>query len=164
MSFNWAKCLICQEDKPECTLSPLLSTNPNSARDSYQSFLQYWKLYRDNGIEINVEISTETTIETLVENRGLWHKSCKLKFTNYKVNRAIARKRNREEDSGTDEDTIAVRKRTRFDVSLCVFCQEEKRNEPLHEVQTMEASQTIQSIAIELQDVALISRLSGDQI
>ena len=107
-------------------------------------------------------------VESMVTNRAKWHKSCKYKFSNLKLERAEKRK-SEEEPAG--ESAIKRSKITRKRSgaaptkvkNTCFFCG--KANGTLHQISTFNVDKRVRKCAIELEDIVLLAKLSaGDLI
>ena len=85
----------------------------------------------------------------------MWHKSCHVKFSSQKVQRAIS-KRERE---GSSKRSPNVEKRHRHEsvmTDACLFCQEENGM-----FKTTDANDNVKQMAVDLQDVVLLTRMEG---
>ena len=95
----------------------------------------------------------------------MWHKSCRDKFNKTKVDRLLKRKL-----SGDSHDQrSSKRTRTLFPDSkqspVCFFCQAPATDGELREACTMDIDSRVRSVAHELCDVNLLSKLStGDMV
>ena len=95
----------------------------------------------------------------------MWHKSCRDKFNKTKVDRLLKRKL-----SGENHDQRnSKRTRTLFPDSkqspVCFFCQAPATDGELREACTMDIDSRVRSVAHELCDVNLLSKLStGDMV
>jgi len=90
-------CLICQQKTKELLKCPL-----NAKGDQYipySSFLTNGSAFRVLGaLPVVLKFSNNITTEELVQNHASWHKSCYVKFSNEKLNRASQMQ--------TKEDTV----------------------------------------------------------
>ena len=75
-----------------------------------------------------------TASEMLVEKRGSWHKSCRLKFGSESLERA--RKRVRLDDKDEDSPVSRRSKRHAHNIETCIFCGEHGGRD-LHEFSTL---------------------------
>ena len=98
-------------------------------------------------LPINVDFGAAVTPELLAENRASWNKSCLMKFSKSKLERA-AKKRKR--DDSQDETPIRV-KRQHLSKDVCLFC---GHSGDLHEVMTLEVDEKVRQMATDLHDSA----------
>ncbi len=71
------------------------------------------------------------TVVELVQNKGAWHKSCYVKFSKEKLERATKK---RDRDDAREGSSISMEKRPRrqsTDRMACLFCLQ--KDGPLHE-------------------------------
>ena len=101
----------------------------------------------------------------MIANRASWHKSCRLKFTTSKLEKAKERqsaKRKREteeEESGTWRNS--KRRQASKNNEVCIFCKKDS-DEILHE--SLAVDKKIRDMAKELEDFELLSRISGGDL
>ena len=109
-------------------------------------------------LPVSLKFGDNVTANELNEHRAVWHKPCHVKFSSQKVQRAIS-KRERE---GSSERSPNVEKRHRREsvmTDACLFCQEE--NGMLLKFKTADANDNVRQMAIDLQDVVLLTRMEG---
>ena len=106
---------------------------------------------------------------TLMHHEAKWHKSCRNKFNNLKLQRAAKRKR-----QDTDPENVKAAKFTRKSLGItstatskldqkCFFCSETSGT--LHEASTFNMDTKVRDCALLLQDSKLLAKLSaGDLI
>lgn len=103
----------------------------------------------------------------MIANRASWHKSCRLKFTTSKLEKAKERqsaKRNRE----TEEEEAATRRNSKRrqaskNNEVCIFCNRDSE-EILHDFTSLAVDNKIRDMAKELGDFELLSRISGGDL
>ena len=98
--------------------------------------------------------------QTFENHRATWHKSCRDKFNKTKVDRLLKRKL-----SGESHDQRSSKRiRTLFPDSkqfpVCFFCEAPATDGGLREACTMDIDSRVRSVAHELCDVNLLSKLS----
>ena len=74
-----------------------------------------------------LKLPPHITAKTLFENAAKWHKDCRLRFVDKRVDQMIKLKKASEGDEAGDEfdDSSNVPKRprrTEFQIDLCIFC------------------------------------------
>jgi len=102
---------------------------------------------------------------TFGNHRATWHKSCRDRFNKMKVDRLLKRKM----FGDSHDQRSSKRTRTLFPDSkqspVCFFCEAPDTDGELREACTMEIDSRVRSVAHELCDVNLISKLStGDMV
>ncbi len=101
-----------------------------------------------------VAFGADTDVDELIRNRAQWH-------AQFNANRLVrAKKRERE---STPESTAQEDRRRRprqcFDTTSCIFCT--KQDGLLHEFRTLGADDNVRSMARDLQDSDLLTRIEG---
>ncbi len=173
MPFDWQKCIICQEFTKEALKCPLNSHgSPEANRQTYADFLQNAKRFREaNMLPINLTFSDDVNVESLCTNQASWHKSCRLKFSLSKLEKAQKRgnrKRSQDNQTKDGEENAAPKCRKRQSVeeerSTCIFCERDDE-EKLRSFSVLETDRNIRQMALELKDFELLGRISeGDLI
>lgn len=161
--MNWELCLICQaENKPEPLKCPLDSLQDGAGKEAYQSFLNNVVEFRNLGtLPVELQLKEDTSVEQLCTNRAVWHKSCRLKFANSKLERA-QNKLKRKSTAGSSLQAKKV-KRQVSEQNVCIFCGEQGND--LHQVLTLEVDKDVREMAIQMQDSQLIAKLAaGDMV
>ena len=120
----------------------------------YTDFLENVKTFKELDALPIVDFGAAVTSELLEENRASWHKSCRLKFSKSKLQRATKK---RKRDDSQDETPITV-KRQLLSKEVCLFC---SHSGDLHEVMTLEVDEKVRQMATNLQDSALLKQLAG---
>ena len=168
MSFNWDKCIICQETKADALKCPL--NDPRhlaNGSNVYATFLNNVKELRSiDALPFQLQLDEDTTVDDLITKRASWHKLCNLKFTKSKVIRARERrKRANKPEAEPEEGTKGTtkRKKSRDSIQNCIFCATES-NDKLHNFTTLEADRNLRQIATQLGDFELLSRISGGDL
>lgn len=161
--MEWSLCVICQRNTGEPLRCPLDSLNAESSHASYEAFLQNASKFKElNELPIDLQFrADEENVESFVRNRAVWHKTCYVKFSNTKLERAEARKRKQTQDAQHNESSRVKRKK--ISKNVCIFCEMDSDN--LHEVTTLEVDKNVRMIATELQDLDLLAKIAeGDMI
>lgn len=105
---------------------------------------------------------------TLMHHKAKWHKSCRNKFNNLKLQRAAKRKH-----QDTDPENGQATKVTRKSLGItstatskldkkCFFCSETSGT--LHEASTFNMDMKVRECALLLQDSKLLAKLSGGDL
>ena len=122
----------------------------------YRAFLQNIEQFKEfDALPVNLKIGPEVSFELLAKSRASWHKSCHLKFSNSKLERA---RNKRKSDDNQDETLTRVRGQFLSSKAVCLFCGE---TGDLHEVMTLEVDEKVRKMATDLQDSALLKHLAG---
>lgn len=124
MAFFWDRCIICQKISETPLKCPLnANTTDIEHREVYKNFLENAAEFQSQSLPVELKLDLSTTsVELLIANRASWHKSCRLKFTTSKLEKAKERqsaKRKREteeEESGTRRNS----KRKQVRIMKCV--------------------------------------------
>lgn len=157
--MDWSLCIICQEKQPSEPLKcPLNSLQHGTGFNAYETFLETVVQFREaNCLPVNLAFKEDQeNAQYFVDNRASWHKSCHLKFSKTKLDKALSKKRKRDDCSDTSRRES---KRHAFNIDVCIFC--EKGNDDLHQVTTFPVDNTVRTMAADLQDMELMSKLGG---
>ena len=172
-STDWLKCVLCQVDSKEPLTCPT-DTGYNTTAENIDQFnelqcmpvqIDVTRLDHGHGVEC-----------TFKEQNAKWHESCYLKFGKSKLERAKERKQKSAEEpttskriftssstGGGESDTST---HVGSETPVCFFCSKpETAKEKLHEVCTFQLDYRVRKCAQEIQDEALLVKLStGDLI
>ena len=167
---NWSKCALCQEDGREKLTSPTAASYKTIA----QNISQFTEL---NCMPVQIDISRLNSgngVEaTFKEQNAKWHKSCSLKFSTSKLDRA--KKRKQKSDVFDDGATTSKRVFTRSSIGeadthmrvdstspVCFFCSKpETKTDKLHDVSTFQVDFRVRKCALKLQDENLLAKLAA---
>ena len=140
MPINWLECCICQLRTKET----LRSTAQGC--ESLAKYLPLFAELNELGFDISrLDTPGHTLQESLVQNHAVYHHSCKIKYDQLKLNRAIDRAKKRSESKASSELQNPC-KRLRKDGDsanhgiFCCFCREEDIESNLRAAGTMHAS------------------------
>ena len=164
--MDWELCVVCQQPSNESLKCPL--NGPGSADKSgpYQSFLSRVCTFRTlDVLPMPLSHFTEQiTVDDMVSNEAKWHKSCHNKFGHDRLDRARKRKRaEMEVESSNISNARRVCPRRQLpDKSKCIFCEED--GDKLHQFSTLQSDTSVQSMARDLQDVSLLSKIEGGDL
>lgn len=163
-NFNWELCCICQDSKNEALKCPLASNEQDHYEQSYGTFLANLCEFRNlDALPLEVKFTERQTVFNLVENRAKWHKSCHLKFSQSKLDRA-KKKRKNETVEGEVPNVRSQPKRQSIDSYNCLFCQKRDNSDNLHRFSADNSDKNIRIMATELEDFDLLARMSGSDL
>lgn len=168
--IDWNKCIVCQEVKSEYLQCPAENTNSKNLGFGYKSFVDNIKSFQDIGCvvpHISNILNRSCLEQTLLENHAKWHKICRNKFNDLKLQREL-KKRNSSENNTKETPSKVTRLNTGAAAStiqeVCFFCNNSGQ-EKLHKVCTFNIQNQITKCAIDLEDNLLLAKLSaGDLI
>lgn len=163
--MDWILCLICQKETIEPLKCPLNSLNKEVGYNSYKSFLDILKALREiNASTFESQLDEATTVEDLVQKKASWHKSCRLQFTQSKLERERLKLKRISSDNALDLEERKSKRQSAVLRNACMFCEAEGPNK-LHQVLTLEVDNNVRKMATQLQDKRLIAKLSeGDLV
>ena len=165
MDVFWDRCIICQKisDTPlKCPLNA--NTTDIERREVYKNFLENADEFQSQSslpVELKLDLST-TTVELLIANRASWHKSCRLKFSTSKLEKAKERQSAKRKRETEEEESGQVRQASKNN-KVCIFCKKDS-DEILHDFTSMAVDKKIRDMAKELEDFELLSRISGGDL
>ena len=157
--MDWSLCVICQEKRPSEPLRcPLNSLHDGTGLNAYETFLETVAQFREAVcLPVHLQFKKEENVSCFAENRASWHKSCHLKFSKTKLDKALSKKRKSDD---CDETSRRSLKRQACNKDVCIFCGS-GNNDDLHQVTTFTVNDTVKMMATELQDTDLLSKLAG---
>ncbi len=154
--------MICQDKTTEPLKSPLNAQGRGDKSEAYSQFLDNVNAFRGLGaLPVVLNFGEDMTVDELVQNHGAWHKSCYLKFSKGKLERAT-KKRNMEHTAGSSTSWEKRPRRQSVDKMACLFCRGEAGH--LHEFRTLGADDNIRQMATELQERELMARMEGGDL
>ena len=112
-------------------------------------------------LPVALNFEEDMTVDELVENQAVWHKSCHLKFNKERLKRA-SKKRSKGDITKCGNDGMKRYKHCSIDKMSCLFCQ--RKDGHLHEFRTLDADETVRHTATELQEAEIISRMEGGDL
>ena len=91
--MNWNMCLICQEKTTELLKCPLNAQRSGDKSEPYNSSLNNFNSFRALGtLSVVHNFREDMTVGELIQNWGAWHKSCSVKFSKEKLERATKKR------------------------------------------------------------------------
>lgn len=138
-TFDWTKCVLCQTVKEEKLRCPFDSKQQDA--DSWYDTLcsNVSKFHELGGLPIEnsliaPDLSSKDLANLFRENKAKWHKSCRNKLSNFKLERAQKRKAGKMSDGEEQPTKLPRRSIDGRDVQACYFCEETTGK--LHRVST----------------------------
>ena len=167
--LDWSRCIICQEDGSEPLKCPLSSPHATSENRSstYINFLtNVEKFCKIKALPVELPFGEEETVESFVGNSASWHKSCYLKFNNFKLAKAIKKREREQDESGEKDPGLNLKKRRsqELKVQRCFLCDENDEIGLLHQVLTYDADANIRAMVTELNDTQLLGKIIGGDL
>ena len=170
MDFLSDRCIICQkisETPLKCPLSA--NTTDIECRELSRNFLENTDEFQSQSYlpaELKLDLST-TTVELLIANRASWYKSYRLKFTTSKLEKAkerqSAKKKRETEKEESPTRRNSKRRQARKNNEVCGICKKDS-DEILHDFTSLAVDKKIRTMAKELEDFELLSRISGGDL
>ena len=161
MELDWNKCIICQEEAGEPLRYPLLGPGTNGSKvEAYRLFLENVDQFKAmNSLLTTIFFGDNESAENLAAHHASWHKSCHLKYDNFKL-----QKTKKKRESGVDRSESRASKRRAVSVELCLFCERETDAGSLHQVAMFDADCSIRTMINELQDTYLLAKIDGGDL
>ena len=163
--MDWTLCIVCQKATHEQLKCPLNSEGPGDKSEAYLSFLGNVSEFRKlDQLPVSLKFGEDVDVDQLMRNQAKWHKSCHLKFCTHKLQRARKRKISTAttDHDCNEQDKKRLRHRQPIDKSSCILCK--KQDGHLHEFTTLEASENIRRMAVDLQDTAVLAATEGGDL
>jgi hypothetical protein len=167
---NWQLCVICQQDTAENLVDPGKGMYRGSGKGCGYKLLaeNILEFHKINCLSEDINIvrldSGEGIEVTLKSNKAVWHKSCRNRFDNQKLQ--CAQKRKAKEEIEFQASPVKTRQSgvgSMARTSSCFFCDADDTNEQLHNAQTDKLDRRVREYAYILQDRKLLGKLSeGD--
>ena len=157
-TLDWERCIICGEDGDlRCPADR--PDGEGGALLSYDDFL--WNvdgLRQLHSLPVEVNDKELDSLNTLLQHRAKWHKSCRLKFARSKLERTRERQmKKRKTDNCEHVGRRSKRQHSEGFIKCCIFCRTIHDNETLHNCSTMELDKSIREMATQLQDIDMLT-------
>ncbi len=94
---------------------------------------------------------------TLIRHSASWHKACRVKFSQTKLDRLEKKKANNERIESLHMQTHSSQDCFMVDENRCSFCDESAGLATLHNASTYDIDQNVRRCALELKDNALLA-------
>ena len=99
---------------------------------------------------------------TLMRHHARWHKACRLKFSEMKLQRLL--KKSEVVKTPFTVQTHSQHSNANLAKDKCFFCNEQAGSEGLHNACTYDIDEKVRSCALELEDPALLAKLAPGDI
>ena len=159
---DWSKCCLCQTEKEEELKSPPTRYEAKGDRDGYVMIARNVPLFKDiNRLPILLDpkrLDEGNGIEdTLRKNQAKYHQSCRLMFSNSKLERATKRVA-----FSSSTDVISEKsRRLSIESNVCFLCEKTDPSQDLRQAMTMQLDKRLNECARTLNDGKLLALLSG---
>ena len=163
-STHWELCCLCQQDDGNPLLCPANNNDSKSNKCGYESLARNLIEFDRIGsvpmmIDLNRLDGGIGIMETLLQHKAVYHKTCYLKFNNKALERArkkvpdilvepLPKKTQRVPDTSKDEPNIK-----------CFFC-DQVSDEKLHRASTTNIDKRVRECAERLCDIPLLAKLA----
>ena len=114
-----------------------------------------------DALPVVLRFSSEETADNFDRHNAGWHKNCRNKFSNSKMQRNMFIASHRKRKLAKVENERRLCKRKCLDAEKCIFCEQEHEIENLSSVQTFEEDSNTRTMATGLLDVEIMARISG---
>ena len=167
---NWNICVLCQEDTG-ATLQCPVNSKRGYTGDGYISLAAHLTKFSELGqIPMNIDIARlnggDGIEPTLQRHSARWHKACRLKVNQIKLERLEHSMKSKNDMAGPS--SIATRSRHgKLDLTedICFLCNEPAGSTTLHRACTHDIHAKVQRCAIILEDTDLLAKLApGDMV
>lgn len=166
---DWTLCALCQKRSSELLRDPSQSKDAHQSR-AYDTIAEHiQELHSLGALPMDINLSRlddgQGIAATLSQHNAKWHKTCHMKFSKEKVERARKKIATVRE---TETSTLKGRLRGAFpgssiqtDKNLsCFFC-DDKVEEGYHRAATTHLDANVRKMATELRDTRLLAKLSS---
>lgn len=170
--IRWELCILCQEDINEKVQFPS-QRKGETVLAGYKTLVENLLVFNQFGLlprTINIDMLDEGDgLEAaFIAHNACWHRSCRLKYNNTKLQRVRKHSRDTSVDEASEcSSTVSKRIRSRsssgssISEGLCFFCQKSSEKDRLHEVSTLVTDRRVRECAALVEDDDLLRRLSG---
>lgn len=167
---NWELCVLCQEETGTALQCPYAAKDNKAPIGSgYKSLAGHLTNFNKLGqMPMNIDIERlddgDGIEATLMRHRAGWHKKCRLKFNQTKLERL---QKKSEENVGTPLSVHTRSNQGTVDLTeaKCFLCNEPAGPAGLHNASTYDIDVKVRRCAMELEDTALLAKLApGDMI
>ncbi|CAG9820342.1 unnamed protein product [Phaedon cochleariae] len=161
---DWDACVLCQEETSEDLTHPGRSLKADKSV-GYSKLAENLEEFQKLGqVPLGVNVSALDVgaglKETLIAREAKWHKSCYLKFSTSKLERA--KKRPSTDPIPTTSPVKTRRSKESFCPDACLFCSlAGTRSNGLSKVCTMHCSEDIFEAAKRMKDTQMLAKIAG---
>jgi len=141
-AMNWDICCLCQEMTNEALKDPKKDKNPDGPNTTYDSLAYSIEQFNEYDLlpepidYVSLKDGKTTVQESLKENAGEWHKTCRLKLSKKNLDRGLKCKT---ASGNTEIDSPVKTRQTRGSQSLtnteerkCIFCEKGEETSKHH--------------------------------
>ena len=166
--INWNLCVLCQENGTGLQCPYAFKSNQASVGSGYKTLAEQLVKFSELGhMPINVDIKQldegDGIEATMMRNHAGWHKICRIKFNQTKLDRL--QKRTKEKTSSSVVHTRSSHDCIDLKDDKCYLCEGLAGTEGLHNASTYDVDAKVRRCAIVLEDTALLAKLEpGDMI
>ena len=174
LETDWTKCVLCQHDKNDKLLCPANSKKQGSIGAGYISLAENVTAFCDAGcLTTTLDISRindgDGVEATLQRHAAKFHNTCKLEYSNTRLQRAIKRKntdtQSCEENADFKKPCREQHSRQKSNSSLCLFCEKPgSSSDPLHEAMTRVIGERVKRCATKILDKQLLAKVSSGDL
>ena len=158
MTLNWTKCLVCQTDNKEATVS-VCGNNLQDNADVYEKFLGRVQQFSDIDA-LPVILDHLPSVEAVKSSRWVWHTSCRRKFDKQNLIRAQNKRIPRTQLAAPRPKRALPSVNVK---NVCIFCKEigSEKGNSLHAMVTYDMDHKVKYIAKRLDMQDLLAMLTG---
>lgn len=167
LETDWTKCCLCQIDKEEDLKSPPTRYETDRENDGYVMIARNIPLFHEiRQMPIKLDPKRldhgDGIEETLRKNHAKYHQSCRISFSNSKLERA--RKRSATNTCDDSHNIPTKSRRRSLEEKVCFLCEKEAPKSEFRHAMTKDLDKRLNECARNLNDVRLMARLSGGDI
>jgi hypothetical protein len=157
--------MLCQAKTIEALQCPT-KVNRVNAPSGYHSLACHILQFQELG-RMPMDIDTQRLDEgegieaTMVNHLAVWHKTCRLKFNQTKLDRLKAKFASEgDADTSSAVHTRSSQSTVLLAEATCFFCDEHAGSEGLHEASTYDVDSNVRRCALELEDTTRLTKLA----
>lgn len=168
--MDYSKCIICQTETREPLRCPSNDNKYGGTEEIYKNFVKTARCFHElQNLPVKLDVDSFNE-KDLNQRKAKWHHSCKLKFSESKLNRARKRSITESVSDFEVQSSPIMTRRSRTSESqdavdgntVCLFCNNSSTiSNPLHDVQKKELSTRIIKYITELSDSELLPKVVG---
>ena len=162
--MDWNACIICEQSGGDlrCPVDSLQNNGIEVYNNFIEAVAEFQKLDA-MPISVKFDHEHEGLAELFYRNKARWHKSCRLKFATSKLIKIKERRAKKRESTTSNDQRRSKRQSNSFPgEEHCIFCSQTSGK--LHQCATMELDCDLRKIAKDLQDTAMIAKLSSGDL
>jgi len=165
---DWNLCVFCQKHTKTGLECPARSHKApiGSGYKSLAEHLAQFEMHKSMPLEIDLNrFNDGDGIEaTLMRHSAHWHKACRVKFSQTKLDR-LEKKNKDSSNESLSMQTRSSHECVQLDEDRCFFCDEPAGHATLHNASTYDIDRKVRRCALELEDTSLLAKLApGDMI